>query len=222
MSRGVIILRSSFCGEAKKTSNLTAGNDGGYQGFSTIWMQLRWNRDHAGPCLRTNDLESILLTMRPCAGHPANLAGLQRPHLAPILPQEVSNQRSRGNSWLMCSFLWMVVHHVRWKNCIASTLQCTERPRDEVAPAPPCILERQDWSCSWTAWAEPSPSTLALKLHIYITSPAPRLRRVKHCCSWPQLRSLPVRKRKRESMSLLSSPAHPFRKKYECLACNPW
>lgn len=75
----------------------------------------------------------------------------------------------------MCSFLWMVVHHVRRKNCIASTLQCIERPRDEVAPAPPCILERQDWSCSWTAWAEPSPSTLALKLHIYsITSPAPR------------------------------------------------
>ena len=111
----------------------------------------------------------------------------------------------------MCSFLWMVVHHVRWKICIASTLQCTERPRDEVAQAPPCILERQDWSCAWTAWAEPSPSTLALKLHIYITSPAPR--RVKHCCSWPQLRSLPVRKRKRESMSLLSSPAHLFRKK---------
>lgn len=29
-------------------------------------MQLRWNKDHAGPWLRTNDLESILLTRRPC------------------------------------------------------------------------------------------------------------------------------------------------------------
>ena len=29
-------------------------------------MQLMWNKDHAGPWLRTNDLESILLTMRPC------------------------------------------------------------------------------------------------------------------------------------------------------------